>query len=122
MVNYEKLVELFRNEEFQKEAESFKTMDDFKESFMKHGIEMTDNEVVELVSQIARKKEDVDNDEIVEEDLENVAGGLVISTAVFCIGVGVVCIGAACVAAYAAYQALDWSYKPAKSTKKKKKK
>ena len=122
MIDYEKLTNLFKDEEFKKEAESLATMDDFQMAFQKHGIEMTEEEVVSIVSQIAKRKEEIDNGEISEEDLENVAGGFVISTAVFCIVVGVVCIGAGCVAAYTAYQALDWAHGSGKKSTKKKKK
>ena len=117
MVDYAKVTELFQNEEFQKEAESFKTMEDFEKSFAQHGINIEKDEVVELVSQIAEKKHQIDEGEISEEDLENVSGGgIVIGTTLFCVSVGVICIGAACVAAYAAYQALNWTYKRSKKS------
>ena len=111
MIDYEKLTALFQDESFKKEAEPCDTMEAFQELFNSKGLEMTKDEVVEVISQIAEKKQQLDNGEITENDLENVAGGLVISTTVFCIGVGIACIGSGAAAAYAGYHALRWANK-----------
>lgn len=111
MANYDKISELFQNETFQKEAQECKTMEDFYDLFNRCGAEITEEETVELISKIAEEKQKRDNGEIGEEDLDNVAGGLVISTTAFCIGVGVVCVGAAALSAYVSYNALKWANK-----------
>ncbi len=114
MTDYTKLSELFQTKEFKDEAQGCKTMEDFQKCFAKHGVEMTESEVVDVISQIAEKQKELDDGQISEEDLENVSGGFAISTLAFCIIVGVVCVGSAAVAAYTAYQALNWTYKRSK--------
>lgn len=111
MVNYEKITDLFQQDVFQVEANNCKTMEDFYALFVRNGIEITEEETVELISKIAEEKQKKDNGEISEEDLEDVAGGLVISTTLFCIGVGVACVGAAALSAYVSYNALKWANK-----------
>lgn len=112
MVNYEKLTELFQLESFKEKASECKTMEDFHKLFNDNGVEISEDETIELISQIAEKKERMDNGEILEEDLENVAGGLAGAAAVaFCVGVGVVGIGAFALSAYVAYQGLRWANK-----------
>lgn len=114
MTDYNKISELFQSEAFQKEAESCKTMEDFHALFTAKGVEITLDETIDLISQIAEKKQQQDNGEISEEDLENVAGGLALTGAAAiaaCVGLGVVGIGVAAGAAYVAYQALRWANK-----------
>ena len=111
MTDYTKLSELFQKKEFKAEAEACKTMEDFQKCFAKHGVEMTEEEVVDIVRQIAEKQQEVDDGQISEDELENVSGGFAISTLAFCIVVGVACAGSAAVSAYATYQALNWKYK-----------
>lgn len=114
MIDYNKISELFQNEAFQKEAEGCKTMEDFQVLFTAHGVEISLEETIDLISQIAEKKQQQDGGEISEEDLENVSGGLVLTGAAAiaaCIGLGVVGIGVAAGAAYVAYQALRWGNK-----------
>lgn len=114
MIDYNKISELFKNEAFQKEAEGCKTMEDFHALFTAHGVEISQEETVELISQIAEKKQQQDNGEICEEDLDNVSGGLALTGAAAvaaCVGLGVVGVGVAAGAAYVAYQALKWANK-----------
>jgi hypothetical protein len=114
MTDYNKISKLFHDEGFQKEAENCKTMEDFQALFTAHGVEISLEETIELISQIAEKKKQQDDGEISEEALENVAGGLVLTGAAAvaaCVGIGVVSVGVAAGAAYVAYQALRWANK-----------
>lgn len=117
MVNYDKIGELFQQDAFKKEANECKTMEDFHNLFIKNDVEITEDETVDLISKIAEKKQQMDSGEFSEEDLENVAGGIVLTGAAAvaaCIGYGVVCVGGAALSAYVGYQALKWTYKKKK--------
>lgn len=114
MIDYNKISELFQSEAFQKEAEGCKTMEDFQVLFTAHGVEISLEETIDLISQIAEKKQQQDGGEISEEDLENVSGGLVLTGGLAiaaCVGVGVLCVGAFAISAYNAYHALRWKHK-----------
>ncbi len=112
MDKYNELTNLFQTEEFQNEAKDCKTMEDFQAAFKRHGIEMSMEEVEDIISKIAKRKQQLDNGEIPEDDLENVAGGVVGLAAVgACIGVGALCVGAFAVSAYVAHQACRWANK-----------
>ena len=56
MMNYEKMTELFQNEDFQKEAEHFGTMEDFRKGFARYGLDLTEDEVADIIRRIAEKK------------------------------------------------------------------
>lgn len=114
MIDYQKLTDLFKTDEFQKEASGFQTMEDFHEAFQKNGIEVSLEETIDVVSKIAEKKQMLDNGEIKEKDLDNVAGGFFISGGLAiaaCIGIGVVTLGTIAVSAYTGYQATKWANK-----------
>lgn len=114
MANYEKISELFQDEAFLKEANECKTMGEFHELFNRNGAEITEEETVELISQIAEKRQKMDSGELAEDELDNVAGGIVLTGGLAiaaCIGLGVVGVGVAAGAAYVAYQALRWGNK-----------
>ena len=117
MANYEKITELFQQDAFQKEASECKTMEDFHNLFLKNEVEISEEETIDLISQIAEKKQKMDAGEISEDDLENVAGGIVLTgtaAVLACIGVGVACVGGFAVSAYVGYQGLRWTYKKKK--------
>ena len=76
MVNYDKIGVLFQQNEFKEEANECKTMQDFRNLFVKNGIDITEEETVNLISQIAENKQKMDNGEIYECDLDDVSGGL----------------------------------------------
>lgn len=114
MVNYEKIAELFQNEAFNQKANECKTMEDFQKLFATSGIEISIDETVDLISKIAEAKEKADSGELAVDELDNVAGGIVLSgtlAVLACVGIGVVAVGAAAGAAYTAYQALRWGNK-----------
>lgn len=114
MANYDKISELFQNETFLKEAQNCKTMEDFYALFNRSGAEITEEETVELISQIAQKHQQEAGAEISEEDLDQVAGGIILTggaAVAACIGLGVVGIGVAAGAAYVGYQSLRWTLK-----------
>lgn len=114
MANYENISNLFQNEAFQAEAKECKTMDDFHALFNRHGAEISEEETIELISQIAEKRQQMDNGELAEEDLDNVAGGIVLTGGLAiaaCVGVGALCVGAFAISAYNAYHALRWKHK-----------
>lgn len=119
MINYEQITELFKTEAFQSEAANCKTMEDFHALFVRSGVEITEEETIELISLIAEQKKKMDEGEISEEDLDNVAGGLVFVltggvAVAACVGIGVACVGAFALSAYVGYQALNWQYKKKK--------
>ena len=89
MYSEKKLEELFKSEEFKKEVANLKTAEELRAAFAKHGVEMTEEEVVNLCGQIAKQVSEGENGELTEESLENVSGGI----APWLIGLGVVCIG-----------------------------
>lgn len=110
MIDYAKVTELFNQADFQEKANTCETMDDFHKLFTSYGVDITEDETVELISKIAEKKQQLDDGEIPEEDLDNVAGGLAgVAAVLACIGVGALCIGAAAATAYVAYQTLRWA-------------
>lgn len=114
MVNYEKITELFQQEAFKTDAAECKTMEDFYNLFVKNGVEITEEETVELISQIAEKKKQADAGEFSESELDSVAGGVILTGAAAvaaCIGAGVVTVGAFALSAYVGYQSLRWTYK-----------
>lgn len=92
----EKLNELFQNPDFLKEAASFKTVEDFQAGFASFGLEMSEEEVIAFCGTVA---EQTKQGELVEDELENVAGGF---GPAFWIGVG--CVAAACIGIYNGYR------------------
>lgn len=113
MANYVKIHELFQNEDFLKDANECKTMEDFHALFNRSGAEISEEETVELISQIAEKRQKMDNGELAEDDLDGVAGGFALTGAALvaaCIGLGVVGMGVAAGAAYVAYHSLRWGF------------
>lgn len=111
MINYEKLTELFQEEEFKAEASVCTTMDEFYVLFNRHGLDMSMEEVVEVIGQIAEKQKVLESGELGADELDEVAGGFAMSTVAFCIIVGVGCAGAGALSAYVSYQALKWANK-----------
>lgn len=116
MIDYAKITELFQVKAFQAEADKCKTMEDFHELFVRNGIAITEEETIELISQVAEQRKKMDEGEISEEDLDNVAGGLTFvltgaAAVAACVGIGAVCIGAFALSAYVGYQALKWQNK-----------
>jgi len=96
MKNADALKELVKNQEFVKEAENFKTIEDFQKGFAKYGVEMTEQEVVEFCAEATKYGE---NKELAEEDLESVAGGF---GPMFWVCAG--CLVAAAIGAYNGYR------------------
>lgn len=114
MANYKKITELFQDEAFLKKANECQTMEDFYTLFNQNGAEISEEETIDLISQIAEKRQKMDNGELVEDDLDDVAGGVVLTGAAAvacCVGLGVVGVGVAAGAAYVAYQTLRWKFK-----------
>lgn len=114
MVDYAKITELFQQDAFQQEANICKTMEDFHNLFIRNGVEISEAETVELISKIAEQKQKMDNGEIAETDLENVAGGFALTgfaAVAACVGIGALCIGTACVTGFVAYQGMRWANK-----------
>ena len=112
MADYAKITELFQQEAFQAEANNCKTMEDFYNLFVSNGVEITEDETIELISKIAEEKQKADDGEISEADLDNVSGGLAgLAAVAACVGIGVLCVGAAAATAYVAYQGLRWAHK-----------
>ena len=114
MANYEKITELFQQDAFKQAASECKTMEDFHNLFVKNGVEISEEETIDLISQIAEKKQQMDAGEFSEDELENVAGGIVLTgtaAVLACVGIGVVSVGAFALSAYVGYQALRWTYK-----------
>lgn len=110
MANYEMIAELFQDNTFQQEAASCQTMDDFHQLFNSKGAEISHEETAELICKIAEAQQ---NDELDENMLEDVNGGIVLSGAwavAALVGLGVVSIGACVGSAYVAYQGLRWAY------------
>ncbi len=107
MVNYDKIGELFQQDAFKKDANECKTMEDFHSLFIKNGVEITEDETIELISQIAEKKQKMDNGEISEDELDEVAGGIVILgvtlTVAQAVALGIAGVGAAALGAWNGY-------------------
>lgn len=100
MNNEEKMIALFQNEEFKKNANNCKTAEELQSLFAQNGVEMTVEEVIELCGKIATHMKNGD-DELLEENLEVVTGGFAITASV--IALGCVCIGAAALGIWNGY-------------------
>lgn len=100
MEKQQKLNALFTNEAFKAEADKISTAEELQELFAKYGVEMTLDEVIDLCGVIARYMQSEDSEELSEDDLDNVAGGI----AWLAIGVAVLCIGALAIGIYNGYQ------------------
>lgn len=114
MIDYEKVAELFQTESFQSEASNCKTMEDFQRLFVKNGFDFSMNETVELISRIAIESKKAEGIELTEEDLEDAAGGIILTgTAAIlaCVAIGVACIPAFAISAYNGYHAVRWMNK-----------
>ena len=71
----EKIRVLMESDAFGKEIENVENKTELKNIFEKYGIDITEDEVVEICRGIAAKK----NDELSEEDLDIVSGGGILS-------------------------------------------
>lgn len=70
-----KLMEIFGNEQFKVAVANVVTPEDMQKLIAEHGLDLTVDEVIDLCGQIANA---MNSDEIGEEELDNVAGGVVI--------------------------------------------
>lgn len=113
MIDYARITELFQQKDFQEEASACKTMQDFHALFLRKGVEISEEETVDLISKIAVEKQRADNGELSEEALDDVSGGVALTGAAAvaaCVGVGVAGVGAFALTAFVAYQGLRWAY------------
>lgn len=101
MDKHEKINELFASEEFKNEASKISTAEELQELFAKHGVEMTVDEVIELCGVIARYMEADAKEELTQNELDEVAGGVIGWLAV---GVAVLCVGALAMGIYNGYK------------------
>ena len=86
----EQLSKLFQDEAFKAEVSELKTAEELQAAFARHGVNITKDEVIDLCGAIAQQMDKGDEEELNEEALENVSGGIAFSL----IALGVVCIGA----------------------------
>ncbi|MBQ6999501.1 MAG: hypothetical protein IJN67_00470 [Oscillospiraceae bacterium] len=89
------LTAVFSNEAFKAEAQTLKSLDELQKLLAKYEVQLSMDEVKELCAEIAEAAKVNDNDELTEDALDNVAGGVwgyVI--------LGVVCLGAFCLGVY----------------------
>ena len=99
-----KLIEVLESEQFQKEVVSVTTPEDMQKLIASHGVELTVDEVMELCGQIVKA---MNSDEISEDELDNVAGGVVIlgitiaTSKLIALGIG--CVGAAALGLWNGY-------------------
>lgn len=74
----EKLIELLKNEEFCIEFfDTFEKIDGLKALLERNGITITDDEVQELIKIAKQQISKADNEELCENELDDVSGGLV---------------------------------------------
>ncbi len=104
----EKIVNLFQQDAFKEEASKCESMGDFYNLFIKNGIEITEEETVEIIGRIAECNQKFDGSEISEEDLDNVAGGVIVFlgvtlTTAQAIALGVGSVGAAALGVWNSY-------------------
>ncbi len=78
----EKIKELLVNEAFAAELEKVETVEEIKALFAAHGVQVTDEELTELIKQPAM----ADADELSEEDMEMVSGGSAVTLALKALG------------------------------------
>lgn len=107
----QKLADLFQNQNFKKEAESIQTAEELKSLFAKHGVDLTQDELLELCAGIAAQMKE---DELSEGDLEAVGGGFAMA-AVTLFALGASCIG--CLAGSIYDNAIDKAMYGEKKTK-----
>lgn len=86
---------VFSNEAFKAEAQTLKSLEDLQNLLAKYDVQLSIEEVKELCAQIAEAAKVGDNDELTEDALENVAGGVW-----GYVVLGVVCLGAFCLGIY----------------------
>lgn len=98
------LVEILENEQFQKEVVNVSTPEEMQQLIAVHGMELSVDEVMELCGQIVKT---MNGDEISEDELDNVAGGVVILGVTIAtsklIALGVGCVGAAALGLWNGY-------------------
>lgn len=70
----EKIKALFKNEEFTKKMETLEEIEKIGELFKEYDVELTDEELADLLQSAIDAKQEGELD---ESDLENVSGGLV---------------------------------------------
>lgn len=74
----EKLIELFKNEEFCVNFfEAIDKTDELKSLLGKNGINISDEELKELIDVAKQQMAKVDNEELNEDELDDVSGGVV---------------------------------------------
>lgn len=100
MYSEQKLTELFKSDTFKAEVANVKTAAELQEAFARNGVEMTQNEVLDLCGKIAQQVESNEGGELTEENLENVSGGIAWAL----IGLGVVCLGGTALGIWNGYQ------------------
>ena len=71
-----KVMEIFGNEQFKAAVANVTTPEDMQKLIAEYGLELTVDEVIELCGQIVKAMNS--GDEIGEDELDNVAGGVVV--------------------------------------------
>lgn len=68
---------LLNNQDFLKELSKLDNLADIKNLFKTNGVELTDKEVAEIVKEILDAAENSSEDELSEDQMQEVSGGLV---------------------------------------------
>lgn len=89
------LTEVFSNEAFKAEAAGIRTVDEFKQLLARYDVEMADEEIRELIIQIAEAAKTGEDGEISDAALETVTGGVW-----GYVVLGVICVGAFALGVY----------------------
>lgn len=97
----EKLMQIFQDEQFLAESACMESAEDLQELLSKHGLDLTLDEVYGLCAQIACHMK---GDELDEDDLEYVSGGVAVWLIVGCVAVGVAAIGSFAAGVYNGYK------------------
>ena len=76
MSREEKIKELLLNESFVGELKNLKSAEELQEAFKNNGVDMTLEEINALGDLCEKALEEMDNDELSEENLSSVSGGV----------------------------------------------
>lgn len=79
MINYEKLAGLYGQDEFAAKAAKCDTMEAFNALFNEYGMDMSLDETAEVITKLVEHKDAQDNGELCDTELDEVAGGGILS-------------------------------------------